>query len=397
MAPLPPPICRAADVARSLQPATDAGIAAKRALSVTNATGWLGRAGFLASAFAVASISGVTLGLLAPPKPPAGAEAASPAELTEALRRTADPAAPAMTATLVLPVGWPSASPAVAAALPVPVPETLPAAPPPSPIPPSTAVAALAEPTPRPEPLRVVAPPGPVAAAPAVQAPEPQPESPIEVTPPRPVVQEEPPQVPPGGVSLFATAAAATIPVEQPSPPVPTPRVPTPRVTTPPVTTSSVLTSSALVSPRSAPASAEPELLTTEPSSPVLPVVAMAPPPLASTPVCDTEVAALSIMAAAAPPPRLRERSAGAAAHQGRPRRFAVQVGSFLVEDNAVAVSRRLAAKGFQPRRYPWTDPMGTVWTVVRVGRHRAKATARVEADQVRAAIGLATMVLPSK
>nr|WP_246337732.1 SPOR domain-containing protein [Azospirillum oleiclasticum] len=134
---------------------------------------------------------------------------------------------------------------------------------------------------------------------------------------------------------------------------------------------------------------------TTEPAAPP-PSRAVAPTPApAPTPR----------QAAATPPPAPAPRAAAPAstppaaapAAPAGDGHYAVQVGSFGVPENATALQRRLAERGFNAYALDWTDRNQRSWRVVRVGNFRTDAEARRAAEDLKTRLSLPVQVVTTR
>jgi cell division septation protein DedD len=72
-----------------------------------------------------------------------------------------------------------------------------------------------------------------------------------------------------------------------------------------------------------------------------------------------------------------------------------VQVGAFLLPDNAARLAERLAAKGHEARVFEAVDSGGRRWHTVRVGDHLSYAAARAQSEAFTQAEGIQSIVRP--
>ena len=77
--------------------------------------------------------------------------------------------------------------------------------------------------------------------------------------------------------------------------------------------------------------------------------------------------------------------------------RWMVQAGSFSVVENAEAVVRKLAAKGYSAQVIDWTDAAQRSWKVVRVGGYDNPAEAKRVAGELKSVFGLSPMVVSGR
>lgn len=196
----------------------------------------------------------------------------------------------------------------------------------------------------QPEPLIArAATPSPPPAAPAPE--------PVAAPPPAPVPAAAPPPQPP------PTAAA---PASQPAAPAPAPSAPAAAAPPPPAPASTAELQAMLRTP--APKAEQ---------APPAPTRAVAPAPRPAT-------------AAPAPAP----------AGDGR---YAVQVGSFGVAENAEALQRRLSERGYSAYALDWTDRNQRSWRVVRVGNFRTDAEARRAAEELKARMNVPAQIVTTR
>ena len=207
---------------------------------------------------------------------------------------------------------------------------------------------------PAPPPAVDAAPPSP---PPALKVPEPPPPAPVQtVTAPRPVAPEpvaKLPEPPPPSLAVKAPEPVKTDPVKaEPPPAKPAEPVKTAKAETPEL--------QAMLAPKAARrAPAEPK---------------------AQTALVDD-----GAVESAGP---------GAAAPGGR---YAVQLGSFHVAENAEALVRKLQSSGYRAYALDWTDASQQSWRVVRVGGFGDSAAARRVANQLKAKVGLDPVVVSTR
>lgn len=79
------------------------------------------------------------------------------------------------------------------------------------------------------------------------------------------------------------------------------------------------------------------------------------------------------------------------------PGRYAVQVGSFSVAENATALVQRLKERGYGAYALDWTDRTQRAWRVVRVGGYDSVAAARQAADALKAGMNLPASVVSTR
>jgi len=125
--------------------------------------------------------------------------------------------------------------------------------------------------------------------------------------------------------------------------------------------------------------------------------------PKAPAPGGASRIARPPVEAPAAAPPRAEPAPAPAPAAAAAPRRrapaaastrYAVQVGSFSVVENAEAVRRRLAEKGYPAQVIDWTDGNQRAWKVVRVVGYDSQAEARRVVGELKTDFGLTPYVV---
>ncbi|SMH59242.1 Cell division protein FtsN [Azospirillum lipoferum] len=216
--------------------------------------------------------------------------------------------------------------------------------------------------------------PAPAAALPS-NAPPPPPAVAAPLTPPPALRVPEPPALPPTA-STSRPAAVARAP--ETSPPAPAPQaaasVAEPAAPPPPV----------------APKAADPGELQAMLAPPKEPREAKrAPAKPAEAKPAEARTAG-SKPAAAAPP-----RPAGASPTPATPGgRYAVQIGTFKVAENAESLTRRLQGGGFPAYTLEWTDQANQSWRAVRVGGYADAEAAKRAAGQLKAKMGVNSVVV---
>ena len=118
---------------------------------------------------------------------------------------------------------------------------------------------------------------------------------------------------------------------------------------------------------------------------------AMLSPPKSSQPAGKTrkvKATAAPVEPATAPAPRPVVSATG---------RWVVQAGSFSVLENAEAVQRKLAAKGYSAQVIDWTDSAQRSWKVVRVGGYDNQADAKRVATDLKSNLGLSPLVVAGR
>nr|WP_209877006.1 SPOR domain-containing protein [Azospirillum soli] len=192
---------------------------------------------------------------------------------------------------------------------------------------------------------------------PALKVPEPPPPAPVQtVTAPRPPAPEpvaKLPEPPPPSLAVKAPEPVKTEPVKaEPPPAKPAEPVKTAKAETPEL--------QAMLAPKAAKrAPAEPK---------------------AQTASVDESAVDSAAPAASAP--------------SGR---YAVQLGSFHVAENAEALVRKLQGSGYRAYALDWTDASQQSWRVVRVGGFGDSAAAKRVANQLKAKVGLDPVVVSTR
>ncbi|MBP2227135.1 cell division septation protein DedD [Azospirillum agricola] len=258
-----------------------------------------------------------------------------------------------------------------------------------------TATAALAPPAPaitrappptspaQPAPESMIArAPAPAAALPS-NAPPPPPAVAAPLTPPPALRVPEPPALPP---TASATRPAATARAPEAPPPAPAPQAAAPAA------------EAVVPPPPAAPRAADPGELQAMLAPPKEPREARRAPtkPAEAKPVEAKPAeakAAGSKLAGAAPP-----RPAGASPTPATPGgRYAVQIGTFKVAENAESLTRRLQGGGFPAYTLEWTDQSNQSWRAVRVGGYADAEAAKRAAGQLKAKMGVNSVVVTTR
>jgi general secretion pathway protein A len=123
---------------------------------------------------------------------------------------------------------------------------------------------------------------------------------------------------------------------------------------------------------------------------PAAPPAAEVLPPPAAPPEPEAFAAPPAVPAAAAPP-----LPAGSVPMADGTFTHSVQVGAFLLPDNAARLAERLAAKGHEARVFEAVDSGGRRWHTVRVGDHLSYAAARAQSEAFTHAEGIQSIVRP--
>ncbi len=215
---------------------------------------------------------------------------------------------------------------------------------------------------------------------PALRVPEPPPialpaPTPVEApaklpdAPPPALAQPEPVKAAPPAAPPVAAPVEAPKPVQVAKP---TPVAPAPATAKPATETAELQAMLAPKTPPRAPA-AKREVAKPEAAKPD------APKPLGT----------LSKPASTAP-----AESAGTAEPTTPDGRYAVQVGSFQMAENAEALVRRLRDNGYSAVTLDWTDAAQKSWHAVRVGGYADPAAAKRAAGVLKGKMGLPAMVV---
>lgn len=211
---------------------------------------------------------------------------------------------------------------------------------------------------------------------------------PAPADPPPPAGQPEP---------LIARAASPTPPPAAPAPePAAAPPAPPPApVAAPLVAPATVVPATPPAAPTPAPAAAAPP-----PAPPAAAPVSTAElQAMLRSPAPKTEPAPAPPARAVAPAPRPTAGPAAIPPASGAPGdgRYAVQVGSFGVAENADALQRRLAERGFSAYALDWTDRNQRSWRVVRVGNFRTDGEARRAAEELKARMNVPAQIVTTR
>lgn len=224
------------------------------------------------------------------------------------------------------------------------------------------------------------------AAAPTQQSPTQQSPTLPNATQQTPTAQTPTPQTPPPPPAAVqpAPSAAAAPPAQPASRPVaPAPAAP-PSVTTNAAPTNTAELQALLRSPAPAQPPA-PQPPATQPQA-ARPAAGQAQ----SAPTQSAQPQTAQLQTAARPAAPARQ---AAPAGNGR---YAVQVGSFTVSDNAEALVRKLADQGYNAYAFDWTDRNQRAWRTVRVGNFASDAEARRAADELKR-LNLPTSVVTTR
>jgi general secretion pathway protein A len=85
---------------------------------------------------------------------------------------------------------------------------------------------------------------------------------------------------------------------------------------------------------------------------------------------------------AAVPPPAPVKKAVAAAKGSAPPMTHSVQIGAYLVPENARIQAQRLGAKGYPARIFEVKDSQGRSWYTVRIGDYPSREAARRQADE---------------
>jgi general secretion pathway protein A len=138
------------------------------------------------------------------------------------------------------------------------------------------------------------------------------------------------------------------------------------------------------------------------------PIAAVAPAETTPAPLPKTEPAETAppaVLPEPAPPPAVAPapvpagegRPAAAARTAPAPARMAysVQVGAYLMPENARAQAERLKARGYPARIFQIADSQGRSWHTVRIGDHPSRQAAQAQADEFNRREQVKTIVRP--
>lgn len=246
-----------------------------------------------------------------------------------------------------------------------------------APVPGTPAPATPAPTTRTPAPASTVTVPMPPAAAlpqtppPALKVPEPPPVAlPAPSTGPKPAPVESTvklPEVPPPSIAAPEPAMAEPAPTAKPEAPKAAPPQPEPAKAAPAPSKSPAETAElqAMLAPKPP---ARPAAEATRPAA-----------PKATKPQLEPSRPA---PAASAPVPTVPNG------------RYAIQLGTFQVAENADALVRRLRDSGFNAYALDWTDGEQKSWRAVRVGAYGDSTAAKRAADSLKAKMGLQPIVV---
>ncbi len=115
-------------------------------------------------------------------------------------------------------------------------------------------------------------------------------------------------------------------------------------------------------------------------------------PPRAVPPVPETSAAPPAVTSTTLPAPLP---TAGSVPETSPPQTHSVQVGAFLLYENAARLVARLAAKGYEARVFEAVDGAGRRWYTVRIGDYPSPADARSQAESFTRAEGMQSIVRP--
>lgn len=234
---------------------------------------------------------------------------------------------------------------------------------------------------------RAPAPSAAPAGPPASAAPAPPPPVAVPAAPPPALKVPEPPALPPVASATPAPRAPVAKAAEAP-PPAPAPRAEAPRA------------EPAAPPPAAAPPAASPkatdgsELQAMLAPPKELREVKRTPAKPAETKAAETKAAepkpAVSKSAMAKP----TESPAGAPSAGGR---YAIQIGTFKVAENADSLTRKLQGGGFPAYTLGWTDASNQSWRAVRVGGYADAAAAKRAAGELKTKMGVDSVVVTTR
>lgn len=121
------------------------------------------------------------------------------------------------------------------------------------------------------------------------------------------------------------------------------------------------------------------------PAAEIIPPIAPPPGPEAST--VPSKVSS--------PPVRAPQQPPGSVPAESPSPTHSVQVGAFLLSENAARLVERLAAKGYEARVFEAVDSTGRRWYTVRIGDYSSPAGARSQAEAFTRAEGMQSIVRP--
>jgi type II secretory pathway predicted ATPase ExeA len=125
-------------------------------------------------------------------------------------------------------------------------------------------------------------------------------------------------------------------------------------------------------------------------AEPAAPAPAPAPAVVASAGSDTTEGRDLAV-----PPPAPKEKAVSAARAPAPQMTHSVQVGAYLVPENARKQLERLSAKGYPARIFEVKDSQGRSWSAVRIGDYPSSEAARRQADEFTRREQAASVVRP--
>lgn len=224
---------------------------------------------------------------------------------------------------------------------------------------------------------RAPAPSAAPAAAPASAAPAPPPPVAAPAAPPPVLKVPEPPALPPVASATPAPRAPTAKPAEAP-PPAPAPRAEAPRAepAAPPPAPAPKVTDGGELQAMLAPPK-EPREVKRAPAKPAE-AKAVESKPATSKPILAKPA----------------ESPAGAPSVGGR---YAIQIGTFKVAENADSMTRRLQGGGFPAYTLGWTDASNQSWRAVRVGGYADAAAAKRAAGELKTKMGVDSVVVTTR
>lgn len=219
---------------------------------------------------------------------------------------------------------------------------------------------------------RAPAPSAAPAGPPASAAPAPPPPVAAPAAPPPALKVPEPPALPPVA-SATPTPRAPVAKAAEAPPPAPAPRAEAPRAepaASPKATDGSEL--QAMLAPPK-----EPREVKRTPAKPTE-TKAAEPKPAVSKPAMAKPT----------------ESPAGAPSAGGR---YAIQIGTFKVAENADSLTRKLQGGGFPAYTLGWTDASNQSWRAVRVGGYADAAAAKRAAGELKTKMGVDSVVVTTR
>lgn len=256
----------------------------------------------------------------------------------------------------------------------------------------------------KPEPLIARAPapgatppaPPPPAPAPAVAPPPPS----AVAAPPSPPPALKVPEPPPPAQTVTQTITAPKPATPEPVAKLPEPPPPSLAVKAPdPVKTEPAKIAAAPEAPKAAPAPVKaPEPFKAEPAKPAEPVKAAGAEATDLQAMLSPKAAKRAKAEAKTQTASLDESAVESTAPTTTPGgRYAVQLGSFHVAENAEALVRKLQGSGYRAYALDWTDASQQSWRVVRVGGFGDTAAAKRAAGELKAKVGLDPVVVSTR